>query len=95
MRRVVITGIGIVSSIGNDVDEVTQSLMNGVSGIISAPDYAELGFRSQVKGAVIAMQNLLSLGDLNEITSVMYPDFSDWKWSEYEIAEAKKIWSIK
>ena len=35
MRRVVITGIGIVSSIGNDVDEVTQSLMNGVSGIIS------------------------------------------------------------
>ena len=52
MRRVVITGIGIVSSIGNDVDEVTQSLMNGVSGIISAPDYAELGFRSQVKGAV-------------------------------------------
>ena len=52
MRRVVITGIGIVSSIGNDVDEVTQSLINGASGIISAPDYAELGFRSQVKGAV-------------------------------------------
>tara|TARA_R100001443_G_scaffold67464_2_gene76260 strand:+ start:779 stop:1564 length:786 start_codon:yes stop_codon:yes gene_type:complete len=50
---------------------------------------------SQVKGAAIAIQNLLSLGDLNEITSVMYPDFSDWKWSEYEIAEAKKIWSIK
>ena len=42
MRRVVITGIGIVSSIGNDVDEVTQSLINGASGIISAPDYAEL-----------------------------------------------------
>ena len=52
MRRVVITGIGIVSSIGNDVDEVTQSLINGASGIISAPDYAELGFRSQVKGAI-------------------------------------------
>ena len=50
---------------------------------------------SQVKGAVIAMQNLLSLGDLNEITSVMYPDFSDWTWTDYEIAEAKKIWSIK
>ena len=52
MRRVVITGIGIVSSIGNDVDEVTKSLKNGTSGIVSAPDYAELGFRSQVKGTV-------------------------------------------
>ena len=50
---------------------------------------------SQVKGAAIAMQNLLALGDLNEITSVMYPDFSDWMWSDFEIAEAKKIWSIK
>ena len=52
MRRVVITGIGIVSSIGTDADAVTQSLRNGTSGIIAAPDYAELGFRSQVKGAV-------------------------------------------
>ena len=52
MRRVVVTGIGIVSSIGTDTDAVTQSLRNGTSGIIAAPDYAELGFRSQVKGAV-------------------------------------------
>ena len=52
MRRVVITGIGIVSSIGTNADAVTQSLRNGTSGIIAAPDYAELGFRSQVKGAV-------------------------------------------
>ena len=52
MRRVVVTGIGIVSSIGTDADAVTQSLRNGTSGIIAAPDYAELGFRSQVKGAV-------------------------------------------
>ncbi|MDC0564099.1 beta-ketoacyl-ACP synthase I [Alphaproteobacteria bacterium] len=52
MRRVVITGIGIVSSIGTDADAVTQSLRNGTSGIVAAPDYAELGFRSQVKGAV-------------------------------------------
>ena len=52
MRRVVVTGIGIVSSIGTDADSVTQSLRNGTSGIIAAPDYAELGFRSQVKGAV-------------------------------------------
>ena len=52
MRRVVITGLGIVSSIGNNADEVTQSLKTGKSGIVAAPDYAELGFRSQVKGAV-------------------------------------------
>ena len=52
MRRVVVTGIGIVSYIGTDADAVTQSLRNGTSGIVAAPDYAELGFRSQVKGAV-------------------------------------------
>ncbi|MGC6474508.1 MAG: beta-ketoacyl-ACP synthase I [Candidatus Puniceispirillaceae bacterium] len=52
MRRVVITGIGIISSIGNDAAAVTQSLREGRSGIIAAPDYTELGFRSQVKGAV-------------------------------------------
>jgi len=52
MRRVVITGIGIVSSIGNNVNEVTQSLQNGTSGIVAAPEYAELGFRSQIHGTV-------------------------------------------
>ena len=52
MRRVVITGIGIVSSIGNNADEVRQSLYDGRSGIVAAPDFAELGFRSQIKGAV-------------------------------------------
>jgi len=52
MRRVAITGIGIVSSIGNDVSEVTNSLRNGTSGIVAAPEYTELGFRSQVHGTV-------------------------------------------
>ena len=52
MRRVVITGIGVVSSIGNNAEEVRTSLMNGTSGIVAAPDYSELGFRSQVKGSV-------------------------------------------
>ena len=52
MRRVAITGIGIVSSIGNNVDEVTNALRNGTSGIVAAPEYAELGFRSQVHGTV-------------------------------------------
>jgi len=52
MRRVVITGIGIVSSIGNNVDEVTTSLRHGTSGIVAAPEYTELGFRSQVHGTI-------------------------------------------
>jgi 3-oxoacyl-[acyl-carrier-protein] synthase-1 len=52
MRRVASTGIGIVSSIGNNVEEVTTSLRNGTSGIVAAPEYTELGFRSQVHGTV-------------------------------------------
>ena len=49
-KRVVVTGIGIVSCIGNDKDTVLASLKAGRSGISSAPDYAEMGFRSQVHG---------------------------------------------
>ena len=45
MRRVVITGLGIVSSIGNSAQEVTASLREGKSGIVFADDYAEHGFR--------------------------------------------------
>ena len=51
MRRVVITGLGIVSSIGNNVAEVAASLRAGRSGIVFAPDYAEHGFRCRVHGA--------------------------------------------
>lgn len=50
MRRVVITGMGVISCIGNNVQEVLESLKNGKSGISFAPDYAEMGFRSQVYG---------------------------------------------
>ncbi|MCQ0971561.1 beta-ketoacyl-ACP synthase I [Paracoccus sp. TK19116] len=50
MRRVVITGLGIVSPIGNNAAEVTESLKAGRSGIVAAPEYAEHGFRSQVHG---------------------------------------------
>ncbi|MEM7507403.1 MAG: beta-ketoacyl-ACP synthase I [Pseudomonadota bacterium] len=51
MRRVVITGLGIVSSIGSDAQEVTASLREGKSGIVFADDYAEHGFRCHVHGA--------------------------------------------
>ncbi|HMF66155.1 MAG TPA: beta-ketoacyl synthase N-terminal-like domain-containing protein, partial [Phyllobacterium sp.] len=51
MRRVVVTGMGIVSSIGNNVQEVLESLRTAKSGIVFAEEYAAHGFRSQVKGA--------------------------------------------
>jgi len=51
MRRVVVTGMGIVSSIGNNTQEVLASLREARSGIVKADRYAELGFRSQVHGA--------------------------------------------
>jgi 3-oxoacyl-[acyl-carrier-protein] synthase I len=51
MRRVVVTGMGIVSSIGNNAQEVTASLREAKSGIVPAEKYKELGFRCQVHGA--------------------------------------------
>lgn len=50
LRRVVVTGMGIVSCIGVGQDAVLQSLLNGTSGITFAPEYAERNFRSQVHG---------------------------------------------
>ena len=50
MKRVVVTGLGIVSSIGNNRQEVTDALKNGQSGIVFADEYKELGFRSHIHG---------------------------------------------
>jgi len=52
MRRVVVTGIGIVSSIGNNTEEVSESLMKGKSGITRNEDMASHGFRSQIAGNI-------------------------------------------
>ncbi len=52
MRRVVVTGLGIISSIGNTKDEVTAALRQGRSGIVAVPEYAEYKFRSQVAGTL-------------------------------------------
>jgi len=52
MKRVVITGLGIVSSIGNNRAEVTESLKTSKSGIEFCEKYAELGFRSHVHGPI-------------------------------------------
>ncbi len=52
MRRVVVTGLGIISPIGNDKAEVTQSLRDGKSGVEFCEEYAENGFRSRVHGSI-------------------------------------------
>ncbi len=51
MRRVVVTGMGIVSPLGNNAEEVKASLYEGKSGIVAAEDYEKLGFRCQVHGS--------------------------------------------
>ena len=53
LRRVAVTGLGIVSPIGNNTDEVVSSLYEGRSGIVLCEDYAERGFRSHVHGAPV------------------------------------------
>ena len=70
MRRVVITGYGIVSSIGTSGNEVLASLRESKSGIVAAPDYTEHGFRSQVHGmpdidptAHVDKRNMRFMGD--------------------------------
>lgn len=52
MKRVVITGLGVISSIGNNKEEVLESLKAGKSGIEYVPEFAEVGMRSQVAGTI-------------------------------------------
>ena len=70
MRRVVVTGMGIVSCLGNTKESVTESLREGRSGISFAPEYAERGLRSRVAGrptvdfaALIDRKQLRFMGD--------------------------------
>ena len=65
MKRVVITGTGIVSCIGNDMDTVTQSLRESRSGIRAMPQFTELGMRSQVAG--VPQINLEELIDRKQL----------------------------
>src|SRR5574338_973358 len=70
MRRVVVTGMGIVSSIGNNANEVLASLREAKSGIVAAPEYADKGMRCQVHGApqlkpedVVDKRNMRFMGE--------------------------------
>ena len=51
-RKVVITGMGVISSIGNNCARALESLKNNISGIESVPEWVELGFRSTVAGTI-------------------------------------------
>ena len=65
MRRVVVTGMGVISPIGNSVAEVEASLRAGRSGVVFAPEYAEHGFRSQIHGQPqIVLEDHLDKRDL-------------------------------
>ena len=52
MRRVVVTGLGIISCLGNNKDTVLDSLWQGKSGISFQPEYQKLGFKSQIAGSI-------------------------------------------
>ena len=60
MRRVVVTGMGIVCSIGNNTQEVVASLREARSGITAAEDYKRLGFRSQLSTTNAVQQKTVS-----------------------------------
>ncbi len=98
MRRVVITGLGIVSSLGNDKQAVTDSLREGRSGIVFAPEYAEIGMRSQVHGAVkdldfsdhIDRKALRFMGDAAAYTTIaMQQAIADAGLEEKEVSNPR------
>ena len=81
MKRVVITGMGLVSCLGNDRSSVAQSLRGSRSGIRAIPEYAELGFRSQVGGmpdidldALIDRKQRRFMGDASAFAHVSMAD---------------------
>jgi 3-oxoacyl-[acyl-carrier-protein] synthase I len=75
MRRVVITGMGIISSIGNNTQEVTASLREAKSGIVAAEKYKELGFRCQVHG-----QPLYDLDSIDRRVRRFMADGAAWNY---------------
>ncbi|MDQ7019316.1 MAG: beta-ketoacyl-ACP synthase I [Robiginitomaculum sp.] len=83
MRRVVITGMGIISSIGLDLDEVSASLKAGKSGVKAAPTFAEMGFRSQIAAPPPEL-NLKELIDKRLLRFMA--DGSAWCWLAAEQA---------
>ena len=67
MRRVVITGLGIVSCLGNDKETVSANLRASRPGIRFNPEYAEMGLRSQVSGSIAVSYTHLTLPTNREV----------------------------
>ena len=88
MKRVVITGLGIVSSLGNNKDEVKQSLHAGRSGISFQPEYAERGMRSHVAGSIKNL-NLEELIDRKLMRFMAKGHAYAWIALQEAIADAK------
>ncbi len=97
MRRVAVTGMGIVSSIGNTVQEVLSSLKEGRSGVSHNEEYAEMGFRSHVCGAIdIDIESLVDrrlrrfMGDAAAFTYIsMVQAIEDAGLTEAEISNER------
>ncbi len=68
-RKVVVTGMGLISSIGNSVKEVTQSLFAGESGIDYCPEYREMGMLSQIAGSLPDPIKMISQKKINRFMS--------------------------
>ena len=97
MRRAVITGIGIVSCIGNNKAEVTDSLKNGISGITRNESYADIGMRSHVSGSVnIDTESLIDrkilrfMGDASAYSYIsMLEAIEDAELSEAQVSNSR------
>ena len=88
MRRVVITGLGIVSSLGNNKNEVKDSLFEGRSGITFQPEYAERGLRSHVAGSIKNL-NIEELIDRKLLRFMAKGHAYAWLAMQEAIADAK------
>jgi len=85
-ERVVITGMGIISCLGNTLERVTESLRDGRSGIVLLPERKKLGFNSCLSGTVKDFQptNYLSRKQRKTL-----PEFGLWAWAAIEQALAQ------
>ena len=88
MRRVVITGLGIISSLGNNKNEVKDSLFAGRSGISFQPEYAERGLRSHVAGSIKNL-NIEELIDRKLLRFMAKGHAYAWLAMQQAIADAK------
>ena len=81
MRRVVVTGLGIVSSIGNNAAEVLESLKAGRSGITANEDMKEYGFRSQIAGDIKGLNLVDMIDNVRFVLWAQVRPMPIWRWN--------------